>query len=255
MLAGDRLRRSNGLRPHRGDSAADEVAGVPGAGWKRRTRLKKELSMKSGRNLVAAIAAIGVIWAVAAQMSGAQPKAAPAGGTRVAVVDLVKVFNDFEQTKTVNEQMKKYRDDLNQQSDKKMAEIKAEEDIIEKLAPGSADRQTRINKVKKMRLDYEVFQSLEKDFVSEQYVYWVKQTYQAVIDGIAEVAKKQGYQLVVTQEQVDTSVSKPEVLLQQILNRKVVFADGSIDISTEVLATLNANFAKQGGAASVHFGK
>jgi Skp family chaperone for outer membrane proteins len=211
--------------------------------------------MKSGRNLVAAIAAIGVVWAAATQMSGAQPKAASAGGTRVAVVDLVKVFNDFDQTKTVNEQMRKYRDDLAQQADKKMAEIKAEEDIVEKLAPDSADRQARITKIKRMRLEYNVWESLEKDFVSEQYVIWVKKTYQAVIDGIGEVAKKQGYQLVITQEQVDTSVTKPEALLQQILNRKVVYADASVDISTEVLATLNANFAKQGGPASVHFGK
>jgi len=210
--------------------------------------------MKSGRNLVAAITAIGVIWA-AAQMSSAQPKASPAGGTRVAVVDLVKVFNEFDQTKTVNEQMRKYRDDLAQQIDKKVAEIKAEEDIIEKLAPDSADRQTRINKVKRMRLEYNVWESLEKDFVSEQYVAWVKKTYQAVTDGIAEVARKQGIQLVLTQEQMDTTVTKQEAVLQQIFNRKVVYADSSIDISSEVLATLNANFAKAGGPASVHFGK
>lgn len=211
--------------------------------------------MKSGRNLVAAIVAVGAIWALAAQMSGAQPKASSAGGTRVAVVDLVKVFNDFDQTKAVNEKMKEYRDKLAQEADRKMAEIKAEEDALEKMNPTSPDRQARMQKVKRMRLEYNVWESLEKDFVSDQYVAWVKKTYQAVTDGISDVARKQGVQLVLTQEQVDTTVSKPEVLLQQILNRKVVFADDSVDLSAEVLATLNATFAKNGGPASVHFGK
>lgn len=211
--------------------------------------------MKSGRSIGLAVAAIIAISVVAATMSGAQPKSASAGGTRVAVVDLVKVFNDFEQTKAVNEEMRKYRDKLAQQADQKTTEIRAEEDALGKLSQTAPDRQERINKIKRMRLEYNVWESLEKDFVSDEYVKWVKQTYQAVTDGIAEVAKKQGIQLVVTQEQVDTMVNKPEPLLQQILNRKVVYADASVDISAEVLATLNATFTKQGGPASVRFGK
>jgi Skp family chaperone for outer membrane proteins len=211
--------------------------------------------MKGGTNILLVMAAMAVVSIAAATMSGAQPRSNAADGTRVAAVDLVKVFNDFEQTKAVNDAMKAYRDKVAQEADQKMAEIKAEEDALEKTDPASPDRQARITKIKRMRLEYSVWESLEKDFVSEQYVAWVKRTYQMVIDGIAEVAKKQGVQLVVTQEQVDTSVTKPEPLLQQILNRKVVYADNSVDISAEVLATLNANFAKLGGPASVHFGK
>jgi len=211
--------------------------------------------MKGGTNILLVMAAMAVVSIAAATMSGAQPRSNAAGGTRVAAVDLVKVFNDFEQTKAVNDAMKAYRDKVAQEADQKMAEIKAEEDALEKTDPASPDRQARITKIKRMRLEYSVWESLEKDLVSEQYVAWVKRTYQMVIDGIAEVAKKQGVQLVVTQEQVDTSVTKPEPLLQQILNREVVYADNSVDISAEVLATLNANFAKLGGPASVHFGK
>ncbi|MGQ9650837.1 MAG: OmpH family outer membrane protein [Phycisphaerae bacterium] len=211
--------------------------------------------MKDGRNTLLVMAAMAVISIAAATISGAQQRSSAGGGTRVAVVDLVKVFNEFDQTKAVNEAMKGYRDKLAQEADQKMAEIKAEEDALEKTDPASPDRQTRINKIKRMRLEYNVWESLEKDFVSDQYVAWVKRTYEMVTDGIAEVAKKQGVQLVVTQEQVDTTVTKPEPLLQQILNRKVVFADNSVDISADVLATLNANFAKLGGPASVHFGK
>jgi len=100
-----------------------------------------------------------------------------------------------------------------------------------------------------------VWDQLNKEDISEEYVAALKETYQMVTDGIAEVAKKQGAQLVVTQEQMDTSVTKQEALLQQIYNRKVVYSDGSVDISAEVLATLNADFAKAGGPASVHFGR
>jgi Skp family chaperone for outer membrane proteins len=221
--------------------------------------------MKSGRNVVVAITAIGIIWAVASQMNGAQPKAgagggtllkaAAAGGARVAVVDLVKVFNEFEQTKAVNQKMQDYRNKLNQESDKKVQEIKTEEQALENFDPNAADYHTRSQKVKRMKLEYGVWESLEKDYVTESYMSWVKRTYKAVTDGIAEVAKKNGVQLVITQEQVDTSVSKPDVLLQQILNRKVVYSDDSLDMTAEVLATLNAAFAKAGGPASVQFGK
>ncbi|HPD29295.1 MAG TPA: OmpH family outer membrane protein [Phycisphaerae bacterium] len=211
--------------------------------------------MKGGKNTLLVMAAIAVVSIAAATMSGAQQRSGASGGTRVAVVDLVKVFNEFDQTKAVNEAMRVYRDKLAQESDQKMSEIKAEQDILDKTDVTSPDRQARITKIKRMQLEYNVWESLEKDFVSDQYVAWVKRTYEMVTDGIAEVAKKQGVQLVVTQEQVDTTVTKPEPLLQQILNRKVVYADNSVDISADVLATLNANFAKLGGPASVHFGK
>lgn len=210
--------------------------------------------MKRTRNVLWAVVVIGLTSALAARMSAAPQKSEPAGGTRVAVVDLVKVFNDFERTKAVQDKMREYRETINLEGDRRMAEIQAEEDILAKTATNSPDWRTRRTKISRLRLENEVWKQLKNQEAAEDFVAAMKETYQIVTDGIAEVAKKQDAQLVVTKEEMDTSVTRPEALLQQIYNRKVVYSDGSVDISAKVLATLNASFLKAGGAASVRLG-
>jgi hypothetical protein len=72
---------------------------------------------------------------------------------------------------------------------------------------------------------------------------------------VEEIAQREGYELVVTQEDFDPSAREIPALLQQILNRKVVYSHNSIDLTQRVLIELNDDFQKAGGAKSINFAR
>lgn len=67
-----------------------------------------------------------------------------------------------------------------------------------------------------------------------------------VTDQVAAVAKAHGVELVLTREELDTpnttdTTKQMQATLQQILNRKVVYSDPTLDVTDEVLKKLDAS--------------
>lgn len=211
--------------------------------------------MKRGIHWLALAGVAGLAWTVSNAFSASKSDA-PAGGTRVAVVDLVRVFNEFKQTKALNQRMQDYRGKLGGDRDKRLKEIDAEKAALDAFTPDSSDWYKRNEALKKKRFEYEVWQALEMDQLAAHHLRWTKRTYQMVTDEIAAVAKSRGAQLVVTREELDTpnttdSAKLLQAIDQQILARKVVYSDPNIEVTEEVLANLNAAFEKAGGEKAI----
>ncbi len=177
-------------------------------------------------------------------------------GTKLAVVDLVRVFNDFKQTKTLNAKMFDIRKQLTDEADKRQQEINALREALDGFAPDSADYHQRSQDLMRKRVDLEVWQRIQLEELGSHHLRWIKRTYQMVTDEVAKVAKARGYDLVVTREEMDepntTDTSKlMQATMQQILNRKVVYSTPNIDITDEVLRSLDAEFDRRGGEKSL----
>ncbi len=207
--------------------------------------------MKRGMTALALGLAAGLAWMVSTAFSASSSEA-PAGGTRVAVIDLVRVFNEFKQTRALNQKMQEYRTKLGEEKDKRIQDINAGKAALDAFTPDSSDWYKRNEELKKQRFSFEVWQAIEMDNLAAHHLRWTKRTYQMVTEQIAAIAKRRGAHLVITREEIDTpSTTDTAKLLQamdqQILNRKVVYSDPAIEISDEVLAELNAAFEKAGG--------
>ena len=66
--------------------------------------------------------------------------------------------------------------------------------------------------------------------------------YDEAVAMIAAVAKEQGYQVVLSAENKLPPTDDAATLLRMIQQRKVIFNDGSVDISSTVLERLNAAY-------------
>lgn len=214
--------------------------------------------MNSKRSWLAAgcvaLVAVGMVatWNRAAIGAG-QAAAAPAGATSVAVVDMVTVFNEYELTKTLNQKMTDLEAGLRDDDQKKVKEIEAQTQALQAFDPNSTEYKKQSEALIKLKVEYQVWKGAKQDEVGQQHLSWVLATYANVEAEVAAIAKARGYQLVVTREDLDTSVPDSKAMQRQILGRKVIYADPSIDISKEVLTNLNASFQKNGGAKSVNF--
>jgi Skp family chaperone for outer membrane proteins len=200
----------------------------------------------------AAIAAVSTAWNLAAD----PPAAAPAGvPTRVAVVDIVKVFNEFDQIKVLNQKMSALEADLQAQDQKKNQEIESQRGAVKAFSPDSPQHKKANDDLRTMLVNYQVWKLEAQDRMSQNHLRWVNRTYESIRTQVAAVAKAKGFQVILTTQELDTSITDSKVMLKQIIERKVLYFDPVVDLTADVLAALNNAFAAAGGARSVDVDK
>jgi Skp family chaperone for outer membrane proteins len=143
---------------------------------------------------------------------------------------------------------------LAKEQQKREEKVTMERQTLAGFSPDSEEYQKRRTAFKEMMINYQAWLAVERETLKEDHFRWIERTYAAVIDGIDKVARRRGVQVVLTREELDTSVEDATVLQKQILNRKVVYYDPALDLTDEVLAVINEAFAKSGGARSIQIG-
>jgi Skp family chaperone for outer membrane proteins len=194
------------------------------------------------------------VWLASTGLNDASAQGGPPGGTRVAVVNLVQVFNAYQQTLALNRALTAHREQLGQEAQKRKAAIDAQRVKRDAFNSDTKEWHRENKEYKRMRFDFGIWEAMEKDDVVTAHKEWIKRTYNAITAEVARVAKTRGIQLVLTSEDLEEETEDATVLMRQIFNRKVVYADSSIDISAEVLRNLDAAFEKAGGDKAIQFG-
>ena len=193
----------------------------------------------------------GLAWALASSTNLAQsPSPVPANGS-IGVVDLVRVFNEFEQTRALNAELDRLRMRLSDEQQQREEKLTIEQQTLQGFSPDSAEYHQRRQAFQRMMIEYQTWLAVERDGLKDEHFRWIERTYSAVIRGIDEVAQRKGIQVVFTREELDTSVEDATVLQQQILNRKVVYFDKTLDLTDDVLTVINERFASSGGASAI----
>lgn len=202
--------------------------------------------------VVSLLAGVVVTWHGTASGAG-QTVASATSGTQVAVVDLVTVFNEYELTKTLNERMTDLEAALRTEDQKWVADIDAATKSAAAFNPGTAERTQKDKDLFTKKVEYQVWKGTKQDEVGQQHLAWVTVTYAYVEAEVAAIAKARGIQLVITREDLDTSITDSKIMQKQIVGRKVIYSDPSVDITKVVLTNLNAGFQKNGGPKAVIF--
>jgi Skp family chaperone for outer membrane proteins len=209
--------------------------------------------MRFSATTLAILVTAAIAWSVMTAGNMAQTTATTGGG-RVAVLDIVRVFDTFEQTQVLNRKIEEYKRSISQQADQKEQQIKADRASLDAFSQGSADWHKRSQDLKRKVFEYEVWKAMETEFVSKQHKYWLERTYETIMQEVERVAQRRGIDVVISQEELKTDIGDSKALLGQILNRKVLFASQSVDLSDEVLTNINNQFRQSGGESSINFG-
>ena len=197
---------------------------------------------------------VGVaVWTISAALNQAAPPTVT-GATRVAVVNLVNVFDQYEKTKVLNRKLDEHRAKLAEEANRSTAGIETARQERDAFNVNTAEWHKKNEDYTRKRFELGVWDAIEKEKMVANHKKWLGDIYQSIIGEIERVAKKNGNQIVLTQEDLNDEATDTKILLTQIFNRKVVYADASVDISAEVLRNLNASFDRAGGAKSVQFG-
>jgi Skp family chaperone for outer membrane proteins len=196
--------------------------------------------------------ALGV--ALLLPLSGARgadgPTTAPAS-IRIGTASVQDIFDHLDETRKIKaalddrqQQVKQQAQDLN----KKIQDLQTDMSLATKNSRQYADDSQAMVKDK---IDLEVLIQTTNADIEQQNKVQLKRVFDEIRAAVQAVAKADGYNLIidiVTPElpsDADLDSVHPDQLSLIINQRTVLYTDGTNDISREVEAKMNADFAKQ----------
>lgn len=201
----------------------------------------------NGRLATAAVVTLGLVGAAHVYGVSMAPRVqAPA--TAVAVVDVAKIMLGMELVKTESAKLKADFDAKQKSLTGMQDKIKNLAEQVKSAKDGSAEKRAlafdQIKAEAELKMTGELFQRQLN--LSQGDLY--KQAFLEVSGAIDQVAKQNGYQLVLRN---DADVQLPANISGQdmenfIANQRVFYADSSLDITEQVVQLLNNQF-KAGG--------
>ncbi len=188
-------------------------------------------------------AAAGAILATAIYVTAAP--SAPAAPTRVAVVDFTKVLQDYNREKDSEKVMKDTEDRIRDDAKTRAAEIDKLKDTLKMRQPGSPAYAETEKKITEATVAFETWQELKMREMQERGRSIIRDVYTDIERASADCAKAAGFNLVLKTDLLDLSSPSVRDLDLRIKLRQVLYASEELDITKDVIATLNARYEKQ----------
>jgi len=190
-------------------------------------------------------AAAGSVLLASAGALLAQGPAAGGGIGRVASIDVIKVFNEYQRQKDLTEELRSEQGKLQAENEQRRARIDSLQATLDAMSEADPTRTQKMREYFQEQIDYKNWYDLMQAELSREVAVWTIRVYKEILEGTAELAKKQGVDLVLYTDEYKPVSYDPEAIRQQIRERKVVYAGSTIDMTQPVLDTLNSRYRAQ----------
>jgi len=170
-----------------------------------------------------------------------KPAAAPAS-TRVAVCDVIQVFNNYKRSQDLSAQLNQKRQQTALEEKKRVKEINALQMELTALKQGSPEYEKRVQKLQKLTIDVKVWKQFQEALIMSRHHKLTKDLYQEILATVARVAKEKNFQVVIYGQRSDIPSKNTPQLLQMIEFRKVLYSAPGLDLTDTVLDRLNRNY-------------
>ncbi len=170
---------------------------------------------------------------------------------RVAVCNVVKVFQDLDESKDIQTRLKSELEKIRLDSQRKDAEIKEIQKRLTQYKPGSTAWIDTNKQLTEAVVQFEVWaRSTELQIMRTEKEY-LKSQFEKVRDAVKEIAEEKKVDLVLTERRPDVSnieKLKPDDLRALLLQTDVLFSNSKVDITDEVVLRMNKKYAAAGAA-------
>ena len=194
----------------------------------------------AGMGVLALVVVLGGRSDTNAQAVGVDP-------SKVAVVDVIRIFNECRQTKDVNERFQLRDEKFTDRREKLKQAVDQKEAELEAFARGSKEYVERFKQWVQLQIDYASAVKIHQRKIVRDQVFWTRKTYTQIVQAVEEVAKARGLLLVFYRDEMDLQTDDLQDLGNRLRDRKVVFSAAELDITQEVLDKVNRDYQASGG--------
>jgi Skp family chaperone for outer membrane proteins len=184
---------------------------------------------------------------------GALAVATPAalGNTRIAVLNVARVFEQYEMTRDLESLFDRARRDAADEAERRRGNLEQMRRSLSAFDPDSEDFLRREQELTRNEIDFQVWSKSTDRRLKSDHLRWMKKIYRNTQDTIATLARERNLDLVLTYDELADDAPDSVALRQQILLQKVIYHDARVDITDEVLNRLNTTYRNSGGIRSL----
>ena len=163
-----------------------------------------------------------------------------AGG--VAVVNVVKLFNEYQRQKDLTEEMRQKKAQLDAENQQRRGRIESLEATINVTDPSDPTYMDKTKQLLKEQIEFKNWFDLIQADMTREVGVWTARIYQEILQSVREVAEQDGYDLVLYIDEFQPTGVDPDMIREQIRSRKVIYARSTVDLTQRVLDKLNTQF-------------
>jgi len=173
----------------------------------------------------------------------------PDGGTRVAVVNIPKVSEQYKKTSDLEAQFDGVRRRLSEQRDGLRNRIDVlTRSLKEELRPNTDEFRARQKELAVAQAELEWFMDTESKRVELGLSNSLREIFDDILRTVSVVAEARGYDIVLASDQLPEEPAESATQVrQQILLQKVLYWNPRVDITEEIISRLNADYDAKSG--------
>lgn len=180
-----------------------------------------------------------------ALVGGLMAQSSGGGGGRAATIDVVKVFNEYERQRDLSIEIKAVQDRLELENTQRRSKIDQMQAALDAMDPTDPVYANKSKEVLQAQVDYKNWFDLKEAMITREVGIWTARVYREILKATEEIARQNGYDIVLYRDEFQTPSFDPKEVREQIRQRKVLYASPASDVGQQVLDKLNAEYRAQ----------
>ena len=185
----------------------------------------------------------------AGQSDNGSPSAASKYGSRAAVLDIVRIFEECVRIKDLNEEMRKNMEDFRTEVNQRREAIADQKLRLGAYRVGTEEYEKQRRELLRMNIELRNWAEITESDLERQRFDWTRIIYEQAAGASERIARDRGYDLVMLR-----TAFKPDDIAEQsvqglrlaIQQRNVVFHAPGIDITDAVLERMDSEYKTAG---------
>ncbi len=173
------------------------------------------------------------------------PVDAAAKDFKIGIVDVGKVFEKYEKRIALDTKLKDLEKEYQNEINKKRKEMIDLDEETQLLDLGSESRRKNEDMLERKNVELEGYAKFAEKQLLKRYKDFFEKIYGEVVKKVEEIGKKENFDLIIKKEEPELKSGQISDLQFKIGIRTVLYHSKTVDITTNIIDHLNAEYSKE----------
>jgi Skp family chaperone for outer membrane proteins len=206
--------------------------------------------MKTKSTMIVCLVVAIMVGVIGYESLFAETKAPATGTTKIGLVSVRSIFQNCKKNTDYKAKMMAEQDKIIAELEKLNKEVDALQADLKTRKAGSEDALKLMKDITEKKASLEG----QKQYYQEQFKVkdqmWTEKMYVEILDTVGKIAKQKGYDLILEKDDIELPAASATELMLMIRTHKVLYYSEDMDITSDVLAVVDAQQAGTTGTGN-----
>lgn len=180
-----------------------------------------------------------------ANLSARGSNAAGSAESSVAVVDVIRIFNEYQRQIDLNDELQAIRGNLNLEAQTRRERLQNLQQEVDQMSPTDPARKAKLDEAVRLQIEFKNWFEINEAAMTRELAVWTEKVYSEINEVAGEVAREQGVDVMLYKSVYQPGNPDPQMVREQIRQRQVIYASPNADLTQQTLDRLNAKYRAQ----------